>query len=91
MKHTAMLLASALALLAVASIASAQGGYDIPWWTASGGGHTFSTGDAYTLGGTIGQPAAGIMLGGRYALAGGFWARAIPVYPIYVPVVLRNY
>lgn len=91
MKQTTMLLASVLALLAVASIASAQGGYNIPWWTVSGGGHTFSSGDHYTLGGTIGQPATGIMLGRGYALAGGFWARAIPVYAIYLPVVVRNH
>jgi hypothetical protein len=91
MKRTAMLLVSCLAMLALASTASAQGGYDISWWTVSGGGHTFSSGDSYTLGGTIGQPATGIMLGGSYGLDGGFWPRVIPVYPVYVPVVMRNY
>jgi hypothetical protein len=91
MKHTAMLLALVLALLASATIAAAQGGYDISWWTVSGGGHTFSAGDTYTLGGTVGQLAISSMRGGGYALAGGFWARAIPTYPIYLPVVLSKY
>ena len=67
MKRTAMLLVSCLAMLALASIASAQGRYDISWWTVS------------------------IMLGGSYGLDGGFWPRVIPVYPVYVPVVMRNY
>jgi len=91
MKHTAMLLALVLALLASATIATAQGDYDISWWTVGGGGYTFSAGDTYTLGGTVGQLATGTMMGGSYALAGGFWARAIPMYPIYLPVVLSNY
>ena len=59
----------ALALLA--ATASAQN-YSIDWYTIDGGGGT-STGSVYSVSGTIGQPDAGRMTGGPYALEGGFW------------------
>jgi len=46
--------------------------YSIDWSTIDGGGGT-STGGVYTVSGTIGQPDAGAMSGGNYALQGGFW------------------
>ncbi len=50
----------------------------ISWWTIDGGGGT-STGGAYTLSGTIGQPdASNPMTGGAYTLTGGFWAGVGP-------------
>lgn len=39
---------------------------------ATGGGA--SSGGAFTLRGTIGQPEAGVMTGGAFRLHGGFWA-----------------
>lgn len=33
----------------------------------------FSTGGGYSPGGTIGQPDPGLLIGGDYALRGGFW------------------
>ena len=55
--------------------ASAQsgGGYDLTWNSIDGGGATFITGGAYSLGGTIGQFDAGTQSGGAYTLSGGFW------------------
>jgi hypothetical protein len=50
--------------------------FDLSWFTVDGGGATFSSGGGYTLGGTIGQPDAGQLAGGVYALSGGFWAAA---------------
>jgi len=47
--------------------------YDLSWHTIDGGGGT-SSGDAFTLSGTIGQPDAGSMSGGDFTLVGGFWA-----------------
>ena len=47
--------------------------YSVDWFTIDGGGGT-STGGAYSVSGTIGQPDAGQMSGGPYALAGGFWS-----------------
>lgn len=46
------------ALLLLASVALAQGGYDLSWWTVDGRGYTFSTGGGYSLGGTVGQADA---------------------------------
>ena len=63
-------LATALLLSAAASV-SAQS-YNIDWFTIDGGGGT-SSGGAYSLSGTIGQPDAGAMSGGAYTLIGGFW------------------
>ena len=48
--------------------------YTIDWHTIDGGGGT-STGGAYSVSGTIGQPDAGpTMTNGPYAVTGGFWA-----------------
>lgn len=58
----------------VGSVA-AQAQLSITWSTIDGGGATFSTGGTYSLGGTIGQPDAGVaMTGGNFRLIGGFWA-----------------
>lgn len=65
--------ASLIGLLAGVAQGQSGGGYDLSWNTIDGGGATFSTGGAYSLGGTIGQPDAGQMAGGAYSLAGGFW------------------
>lgn len=67
------------ALLAVSCLAGGMivyaGAYSIDWHTIDGGGGT-STGGVYRVSGTIGQPDArtGAMVGGSYALRGGFWA-----------------
>jgi len=83
-----------LLLAAVPVLAQSGGGYDLTWSTVDGGGMTFGTGAGYTLGGTAGQADAGILTGGGYTLAGGFWrggAVVGSVYEVYLPVVLHNY
>ncbi len=42
-------------------------------FTIDGGGVMRSTGGAFELSGTIGQPDAGVLLGGEFELSGGFW------------------
>jgi len=66
---------AALLLLATTLVLSGPAGavMDLSWFTVDGGGWTFSTGAALSLGGTIGQPDAGGMGSGTYALLGGFW------------------
>lgn len=61
-----------LALASIASVADAQN-FVIDWSTVDGGGGT-STGGVFSVSGTIGQPDAGAMSGGNFALSGGFWA-----------------
>ena len=87
----AFLILAALLLLGSGALAQGGNGYDLSWWTADGGGQTFSTGSGYSLGGTIGQPDAGLLAGSGYHLSGGFWGGATAVYDVYLPVVMRNY
>ncbi len=65
----------ALAIAAVLAVKVAAQ-TEINWSTIDGGGHTFSTGGAFELGGTIGQPdaqVAPVMTGASFELTGGFW------------------
>jgi hypothetical protein len=80
-----------LMLAASPALAQSGGGYDLTWSTVDGGGGTFSTGGGYSLGGTVGQPDAGLLLGGVYTLAGGFWPGGAARYRIYLPLVMRSY
>ncbi len=75
--------AGAAALFAVAMLGLVHaapmgiGSLDLSWHTIDAGGETFSTGGAFLLGGTIGQPDAGpVMNGGSFQLVGGFWPGA---------------
>ena len=48
--------------------------YTVDWFKIAGGGGS-SSGGAYSVTGTIGQPEAGVtMAGGNYSLTGGFWS-----------------
>jgi hypothetical protein len=91
-QRVASLVVCLLLLVAVPALAQSGGGYDLSWSTVDGGGGTFSTGGDYSLGGTIGQPDAGLLTGGVYTLGGGFWgggAAAAPGNRIFLPLVMR--
>jgi hypothetical protein len=75
---------------AAPSLAQTGSGYDLSWSTIDGGGASASTGNGYELGGTIGQPDAGMLNGGGYELSGGFWINAMIQSRIYLPLILRN-
>ena len=78
-------------LLVTAAALAAPLGYNLSWWTVDGGGGT-SQGGGYTLNGTIGQPDTGVLVGGDYTIAGGFWSEVAPVPPFhlhYLPLVNR--
>ncbi len=49
----------------------------IDWFTIDGGGGA-SSGGAYAVSGTVGQPDAGAMSGGSYSLVSGFWSAVVP-------------
>ena len=94
-QKTILILFATVVLFLPVTVALAQsgGGYNLSWSSVDGGGYTFSSGGAYILGGTIGQPDAGLLSGGNYTLGGGFWgggAAAAIEYEIYLPLVLRN-
>jgi hypothetical protein len=61
-----------LALILFASLLNAAAQYEIIWSTMDSGGGQ-SSGGAYTLTGTIGQPDAGVSTARGYTLYGGFW------------------
>ena len=65
-------LAISTMLLIVLAGSSANGQYELSWYTIDGGGGR-SSGGPYTLMGTIGQPDAAWSSGGNYELLGGFW------------------
>ncbi len=71
------------------ALAQSGGAYDLTWNSFDGGGATFSTGGAYSLGGTIGQVDAGAMSGGTYSLSGGFWVDILLGSRTFLPVILR--
>jgi hypothetical protein len=73
------LIAASLLVMASGPAAMAQP-FTIDWYTIDGGGGT-STGGAFSLSGTIGQPDAGVMSGGTFTLTGGFWAGAVTPPP----------
>ena len=68
---------------AIAAPASAQ--YGLSRYTIDGGGVSFATGGTYSLGGTIGQPDAGVLSGGSYVLLGGFWLGGAAVVAVEEP------
>lgn len=72
-----------LASLALTTTLSTQGQLAIDWSTVDGGGGS-SSGGAYSVSGTIGQPDAGQLAGGGYTLSGGFWGvvAASPPQPV---------
>jgi len=87
-----LLLGVGALLLPLGLVGLAQGGYELSWWTVDGGGQTYSMGGGYELGGTIGQPDAGVLTGGGYTLGGGFWrggAVTLPPFRVYLPLVVR--
>ncbi len=71
-------------------LAQSGGGYNLEWNTIDSGGHTFSSGGVYSVGGTIGQPDAGSVSGENYTLAGGFWGGGTIRYTLYLPLILRQ-
>jgi hypothetical protein len=76
-----VLLVVCLLALAVPVVALRAQPYDLSWWTVDNGGGT-SSGGTYLLSGTMGQPDAGHMQGGRYTLDGGFWVFGAAIPPI---------
>jgi len=62
----------ALALLAAAA-GDAGAAYSVARWTVYGGSGGPAAGGVFQLWGTAGQPDAGSLAGGAYALLGGFW------------------
>ncbi len=93
MRHTLLLLLLLTLLLAPMFLVRAgqtpSTAYAISWYTIDSGGGV-SQGGNYTLQGAIGQPDAGSLQGGAYALAGGYWAAFKQWWSQYLPVILKE-
>ncbi|HKP53636.1 MAG TPA: S-layer homology domain-containing protein [Chloroflexia bacterium] len=62
-----------LTLLALPVVAQVGGGFNLSWFSVDGGSITTTSGGNFSMGGTVGQPDAGIANGGQYTWTGGFW------------------
>jgi hypothetical protein len=80
-----------LSLITLPVLAQSGGIYNLEWSTIDGGGGMLSAGGTYSVSGTAGQSDAGVMSGGEYSLAGGFWGggAATTQLQLFLPVILR--
>jgi hypothetical protein len=94
-KCIAWLTSIAAILWIPAALAQSGGPYDLSWNTLDEGGARHVAAGVYRLSGTVGQPDAGQLLGGGYALSGGFWTLdgsnpvAVGEPPVRVPPAFR--
>src|SRR5215207_1526742 len=73
MKRAAVLIAIILGALIPGNTALAQTtDYNVPGFSVDGGTSNTSTGGAYKLTGSVGQPDAGKVFGGGYTIMGGY-------------------
>jgi hypothetical protein len=79
------LVAALLLTSALLAGTRAAGVLTIDWWSVDGGGNR-SSGGAYALDGAIGQADAGVLRGGGFTIAGGYWAVVLP-RSVYLPVI----
>jgi hypothetical protein len=82
-------LAILMVILLLASVALAQGNYDLSWRVIAGGSRQMQSA-SYTMMGTVGQPLAGLMGNSRHSLGSSFWSGAAAEYRVYLPIVVRN-
>jgi len=85
-------IAMLICCLALEGMTLAGSGFAVPWWTVDAGGGQ-SSGGAYTVTGTLGQPDSGTMAGGDFRVNGGFWnteGASLPSdHELYLPLVIR--
>ena len=65
-------------VVGVAALAVSAQEYESTRSTIDGGGVMRSSGGAFELSGTCGQPDAGVLAGGDFELTGGFWFALAP-------------
>jgi len=82
-----IMIGTLLCLLLVAFAVAQSNSFSINWWTVDGGGGT-STGNDYSLSGTIGQADAHLEISGSgFSLAGGYWVQGSGG-EIYLPLII---
>jgi len=84
----------AVALLAGRGVLAQGSGPAVGWWVVAGGSASSAgSGGDVVLHDTLGQPLVGPSSsgGGEVALSAGYWTGSVPVYRIYLPLVLRAF
>jgi hypothetical protein len=89
---TVILIAALVVVLAVTTVAVANGSVDSPRLVLSGGASAAAAGTV-SLRATLGQPVVGAVAsaGGTVTLGQGFWGGSWPgvLYRVYLPLVFR--
>jgi hypothetical protein len=80
-----------VSLFVLGAVVQAQpgGDFELVWWTVDGGGSESRDGN-YGLIGTVGQPDAGLLSGGDFALGGGFSGGDATRFKVYLPILMRS-
>ena len=78
-----------LTMFAAATTTVQAQSFGLDWFTLDGGGGT-SSGGAFAVNGTAGQPDAGAMSGGLFTLEGGFWGVVATGPTVWLSVTLSN-
>ena len=78
MTQTNRLALATLTIALGAGLTAPAGEFEITRATIDGGGVVGSTGGGFSLSSTIGQPDGGVLSGGSFTLAGGFWFETPP-------------
>lgn len=87
MNRKILLILMIFAAILLAAFATYQN-YDMHWWSIDSGGGT-SSGGAFTVSGTIGQPDVDQpMRGGSYVVTGGYWQAGLAASQVESPIVL---
>jgi hypothetical protein len=83
-----------LLLVLLGGTALAAGTYHIERYVIAGGGGQAS-GGVYALRSTVGQPVAGSVSSGGYALCAGYWCggsgAVVSQYVVHLPLVVRDW
>lgn len=77
-RATSIPVLASMMLLVLSVVVTVADDFSIDWNTIDGGGDMWSVGGDFELGGSIGQPDAGVMSGGTFAVTGGFWFGIVP-------------
>ncbi len=81
---TILLVTCAWLLLSGMTLTRSAAGFDL-WWHAVAGGGGRSASASYAVGGSLGQPAAGVLSSAGFRLSAGFWPGVLEPLPTGTP------
>jgi hypothetical protein len=78
------------ALLMTLSASASTPAVELTWSSIDGGGVSFVSNSAYTLGYTLGQYDSLALVNGSTRLNEGFWGGVLPNYPAFIPFLCKS-